>query len=350
MAKTAIALPLMRERPVHPDYSYALEKRKEWLDYANSTNFQGDLANSAQVYREVLQKADTYVMNRKFCELVDLARRTVPDDLAFENDWLPTPSGWLWCVTPFEVPELDKAMELVGERRKVGVSAIGWDRLTPRQIEQRNLMVDEALKSDKVREANDNPQNRLYLRHLKPGAAQFSVFVDYDQLGGRRRGFSMWSYFVLNPGDEVGTRIELFEETAKDSQDAGTYGGDKRVTSMLHECRWIYTALHLMSQRLTTKVHRDATRGTRKRFERDQTPIAPEYRIVTLRRMEEEREKVPQEKQTVEWQWSWRVTGFWRNQWYPVEQEHKRIWIEEYIKGDLTKPLKPTKTLYRVAK
>jgi hypothetical protein len=106
-----------------------------------------------------------------------------------------------------------------------------------------------------------------------------------------------------------------------------------------------------MSQRLATTVSKTATRGTRKRLERDRTPVKAEYRIVTLRRMEEDREKAAKEPgHDVNWQWSWTVGGHWRNQWYPVEQEHKTIWIDEYVKGDLEKPLKPRKVLYRAAK
>jgi hypothetical protein len=336
---------------MHPDYSYALDKRQEWLRYAyEPDSFSPDIRDSLPLYKAILKTADTYVMNRKFCELVDVARRTMPNDIKFDPTWITSKTGWLYATVPFEVPRLANTERLKQEvpiakrmvplfGKGVTISAIGWDRLSEEQLADTNAMRSRL---------NLRPDGRLYTRELLPGATQFCVFLDHGQV--QSRGFSMWSYFVLNPGDMLDERRELFEAFSAAEASSGAYlpGSEE-----LHEVRWIYTALHLMSQRLATTVPKTATRGTRKRLERERTPVQPEYRIVTLRRMEEDREKAAKEegeRHSVEWQWSWTTTGHWRRQWYPVEQEHRTIWIDEYVKGPLDKPLKPRKVLYRAAK
>jgi hypothetical protein len=35
------------------------------------------------------------------------------------------------------------------------------------------------------------------------------------------------------------------------------------------------------------------------------------------------------------------VRGHWRNQFYPVENVHRPVFIESYIKGPPDKPIKP---------
>jgi len=312
---------------MHPDYSNALEKRREWLDFVNTGGLSVNEPRIISLYQRILASADTFVMNAKFCEMVDVARRTVPDDLRFEETWTPTANGWMFIAAPFLLPRLRMhANNTDPQRYETRIAAIGWTRLTEEQL-------------------RTQPDTG---RPLKPGAVQFCTFLDWSQ-HRTDIGFSAWSYFTLNPGDALQGRMDRLESVAEDDgMKGGSYVEDKTGHD-LHELRWLYTALHLMSQRLATTVKKDATRGTRRRFERDRTPIAPEYRIVTLRRMEEARAKEGGEHQ-VDWKWSWAVSGHWRNHWFPVEQEHKQIWIDSYVKGDLEKPLKPTKTLYRIVK
>jgi hypothetical protein len=74
----------------------------------------------------------------------------------------------------------------------------------------------------------------------------------------------------------------------------------------------------------------------------------PEVRTVVLRRQEPKRREVNAAGDT-EWSCQWLVQGHWRRQYYPSENVHKPKWIEEYLKGDPTKPLKVgSKQLFHV--
>jgi hypothetical protein len=91
-------------------YLRALEKKAEWLhwfDYErHPANYEFDTsyALALAAFGHVLQVGGTMFMNKRFCDLVDYARRTVPDDLEFEKSWLPSQFGFLWLETPFSVP------------------------------------------------------------------------------------------------------------------------------------------------------------------------------------------------------------------------------------------------------
>jgi len=301
------------------------------------------------MFRQLLQTGDTFYMNSRFCQLVDYARQSIPDDLKFEREWLPTKHGWMWLEEPFKVPKIHDAPVDVSRMAikdvQPKISAVAWA-----------MIPEDVIASGKVASAVDG-------RPIKPGAVEFAVYQDMDlfardvlahfgpdcgyhhktQLSG---GFGMWSYFVIQPGEDVITRIRAFEKFATEPGREGSYAFEK-TSDMLHEIRWIYTAMHLMSEKLAMTVEHRAERQTRRRMEKEHTPIQPLVRLVTLRRMEEARAEGKHSE--IDWQWQWHVQGHWRKQWYPKEQVHKMKWIEEYIKGPQDKPLKPAAiTVYKV--
>jgi hypothetical protein len=84
-------------------------------------------------------------------------------------------------------------------------------------------------------------------------------------------------------------------------------------------------------------------RAARRRAERAGRP--PEWgdvRLIDLRRIKRPAAPRPEGTDEDAWQrWShrWVVNGFWRNQWYPKEQIHRRIYIHPYVKGPEHLPL-----------
>jgi len=313
----------------------ALETRLRWFRWGSSgvgSPYTNDVSLTA--YLDTLRDGPTFVMNAPFCDLVDYARQTIPDDLVYENAWLVQPQGWMWLERPFHVPPLrpNAAMTPLEQehveklRQHLRICAVGWYRAD-----------------------DDTPDNVLpdALQHglprpPGPGATQFCCFYDLNEFEPGHPGFGTWSLFGLRDGDKVLERIHQFEQYTG-SRDNRIYAQD-RTTDMLHDMRWVYTAMHLMSQKLATTKEHTADRATRRRLERERetTPATPQpsVRVVTLRRLEEARSSDPQGHK-VDWQWQWHVRGFWREQWYATEKAHKTIWIEDFIKGPADKPLKP---------
>src|SRR5512137_1100000 len=102
---------------MHGQYVGAIEARLGWLRWSYSEMAQGvyslDRIRAAAPHqspllmgRHVLLHGDTYYMDRRFCHLVDHARQSMPDEVAYEPQWLQSPDGWLWMGEPVRVPDL----------------------------------------------------------------------------------------------------------------------------------------------------------------------------------------------------------------------------------------------------
>jgi hypothetical protein len=90
-----------------------------------------------------------------------------------------------------------------------------------------------------------------------------------------------------------------------------------------------------------TNEKRKVSRHIRRQMERaDQEPPDDDVSIVILRRMQVRKsQQTSGDHPGVEWKHHWWVSSFNRAQWYPSEQAHRVIWIESFLKGDLSKPL-----------
>lgn len=310
----------------------AVETRLKWLRWAKDTApyKYPELATIINhQYVPVLEKADTFYMNRQFAELVDNARETIPDDLVFDSTWMQSRMGWLYTAHPFLVPHIIEPEGL--PTLDMRINAIGW------------YPVPEGAMTGL------GTTSRPSGNRAGKGAYEFVCFLDNTQfaegLDPERSGFGCWSYFMLQDGDKLIDRIHDFEFNGAGMHE-GEGGGNYpqvRKTDMLHEIRWVYAAFYLMAQRLTMHVQHNTERAVRRRAEREyKLPIPPIYRVITLRRMEEAKQKAKEEgKSEIEWSWQWMVRGHWRNQWFASEGVHKPVFIESYIKGPEDKPLKP---------
>lgn len=320
------------------DYMYALEKRLQWLQWTKSPEAREENKlmpeRSFQTYQDILAKGDTFFMNNHFCQLVDLARRTIPDDLKFEDDWMVSPNGFMWLEEPFEIPKpmmsQDPDVKQLDRIASMRIHAIGWERVPENYIAYANknekAFIQKTLGAEMI-----------------PGAYQFVCFLNYRAFNpSAGPGFGMWSYFVVNPGSVVIDRIHRFETNSVESVGSAEYDPG-RVTDMLHEIRWIYTAMHLMSQKLAAKNSQTAQRPTRRRMQKAQAPFVPIVKVITLRRMEQK--GVPGPSREVDWQYQWPVSGHWRKQFFPSIGEHRLVFIESYVKGPPEKPMKPPQVI-----
>ena len=308
----------------------SLEQRFRWMLWVNSPAGKEEVRRmgfgpALPCYQRVLERGAHFYMTPQFCELVDQARRTIPDDTRFDVNWLLAPMGFMWLAQPFEVPAIhvqDKVQD--SDTTKPGlIHAIGWERVP----ESETLWVFPSnTKVGQVRSGEQTTQFTMF--HFQPDWSR-SDQEAHDP------GFHAWSYFVTVHGEPVIDRIRSFEDACRQGgEDGGAYvlGRD---SDQLHEIRWVYTAMHIMSQRITTLARHEADRSTRRRMERDHPNPPKIVDIVTLRRLEQDRSNDPKGND-VDWQWSWTVRGHWRHL-----KDGRRIRIHWYVKGPKDKPLKP---------
>lgn len=101
----------------------------------------------------------------------------------------------------------------------------------------------------------------------------------------------------------------------------------------------------LSGQRIAKADSRPVERHSRKRAERAGFSIPEDgIRVVTLRRPETGPTPA---SGLVDWSHRWIVSGHWRNQWYPSQEEHRPKWIDAYEKGPDDKPLVLNDRVYR---
>lgn len=313
---------------MNANYIKAVETRASWFEWgfthraaARQGLKQGLSFGSDEVsawYLEALTQGETFFMDGHFCRLVDHARLSAPDELAWDNSWLIRPAGWLYLAEPFPVPRLREHDNILPQSPslQLTVGAIGW-----RPVPQGATLYSKVNGTTEIAPA---------------GLTQFLCYLDNAAIKPGVAGYGQWSYFTLRPGQPVGPRQLEFEQARVLGEADGLYGdpGDLR-----HEIRWVYTAAHLMAQRLSIRVRHDTDRATRRRAEKSGAHVTPFLEVVTLRRLEAARKR-EQPAEAQEWNWQWEVRGHWRNQWYPKEQLHKPKFIEAYVKGPTDKPFK----------
>lgn len=334
-------------------YTDALEKRIEWLKWSygeEAEELYEDVQGPLKLYRYTLRKGETFFMNRRFCELVDYARVSVPDEMEFDPKWMPTKQGWMWMEVPFVTPTFTPNSETI---RRITENLTDEERreLFPEEkIEGVRLTVAAIGWSEIPRGVTRTGDGKV----IPEGSYEFACFANHAEVMKRSgMGFGMWSYFMLSPGEMVLDRLRQFEqrqvEEGKNEPRVGSGYQESRETDEYHEIRWVYTAFHLMSEKLSMQVEHRAERPTRRRIARENLPLPDKLRIVTLRRLEEARKEAKGEGEKKDWKWQWHVGGHWRNQFYPSENIHRTKWIEEYLKGPTDKPLKPrVHTLFKV--
>lgn len=124
--------------------------------------------------------------------------------------------------------------------------------------------------------------------------------------------------------------------------------GDPRFSTK--PSAFITSLLSFMSQKLSAVDTVEAPRAFRKRAERENRAINP-IKVIYLRKREQRASTGPAGATPVDWKNRWIVSAHPRLQYYPALQRHKLIWIDVYVKGPESKPLKPpTKTVYAVVR
>lgn len=315
---------------MNSDYVKALETKADWLKWSTEIDVPpAHRADVARAYQISLRKGETFFMNSAFCDLVDHARRSVPDNLVFEPSWLTAPCGWMYIKEAFKCPDfvVDEATRLMAElkatettfdRLPINIQAVGW------------------IPIDYTTNLEDGRRCGSFTKDIKPPykAFAFLCFLSHPGDGG----FGEWAYFTLREGDKVIDRITEFETNAR--KEGGAYENN-RETSELHEVRWIYTAFHLMAQKLAIQFDEQTDRTTKRRAEREKKVVPSSIKVVSLRRLEQHKQKAGAEGQKIDWKWQWAVRGHWRNQFFKSTNSYKQIFIESFIKGPQNAPFKP---------
>lgn len=95
----------------------------------------------------------------------------------------------------------------------------------------------------------------------------------------------------------------------------------------------------LMGQQIAVEGKLPVERPLRRAYVRAGRP-EPLVRSISLRRAKVPAREADPDAPRREYDHQWIVRGHWRNQWYPSRNDHRPIYISEYVAGPEDKPLK----------
>jgi len=101
-----------------------------------------------------------------------------------------------------------------------------------------------------------------------------------------------------------------------------------------------------IAQRLITGRRGPPERAVRRRLERAGRE-APDVLVVELRRTEAQHDTEPSGR-TIAADFCFPVSGHWRRAWFDSIQDHRPIWINPYLKGNLSGPLRKRKRVFAI--
>lgn len=250
----------------------------------------------------VLEQGDTYYVTNEMCAVIGHAMESIPEgEMLHETDLL-TKRGFVYFerpITYFVENHPVRAiawhpMEVrVGNEYKNGVGLYVWREPTPGSV---TYTGEEEV----------------------PSTSLVMVYI---------RGWAYGHTWHVDPDHGVGC------------EDDCEHGGEANHPTAAAFKRMLLTMWRTMSELVWVVA---SQRQTRRQAERKTSmPNPGQIRVVQLRRADY---MAPArvdhgDGEARHYTHRWEVKGHWRNQWYPSERIHKRIWITKYIKGPEGKPL-----------
>lgn len=259
--------------------------------------------------RLAMQTAETVYVAADKCALVQAAANSMPPDVFHSTD-LFAPRGFVWFAHPINVPELLPDEWGVVASIPRHIRAMSWIQ-HPRILEagdRRYIDVADALRYA-VDGASDADHGII-----------FWLWEDADEA---------WRHAGRGQVSPMDTSAWRFGSTTDDAP----------ADLAKWYRRFILAFQRLLWQRIAVVDRERPPREYRRRCER--AGVAPDNGTITIVHL---RRPVPKtrpegESTPVNWSHQWIVHGFWRNQWYPSLVDHRRIWIEDFVKGPADRPL-----------
>lgn len=293
----------------------------------------------AQERRRVLTELTTaapYWVAPAICQLIAASGPTFPPSAIDALDLL-TPAGWVWFAEP-----LPLSAALLGPSARDPLRAITW----------------QAVRADLARQQVGLPVDWITL----PGTAASTSATDLDRAEGldiafyldlpEQPGLPWLSGRVPWPFGPLGTRSWSSQvNAALEPQIPRALAARIREEAVWHDLARNYfgALLAFLRQRIFTTASKPVHhRGTAKRLRRAGLR-EQKLRVIQLRQREYVHEdNADPERPKRHYSAQFLVRGHWRQQYYRSSGEHRAKWIQPYVKGDPTKPLKTPPTVFVV--
>lgn len=290
----------------------AIEEQARWCHLFGSTLAQVSINNMEPTEEQVgraqfltdasfafAKIGDNFLVGKEVLQAVSTCAENVPNDIEWEESWLPTDCGWMYFEqpVPFKVGVWDGDAQC-RVTRPLPLFSIAWGRTE----EGKTLVI-------------------LYL------------MLDDDDPNCPETSMT---YMVVQQGETISEHVASMPDRQ----------------SLV---RWAYSLFYVMAQPKMVESNLEKASSLARSIvsRKSKAPVRPDVRIITLRRRIYNSEPSGNHRD-IDWSCRWVVGAdfkHWRNQFYSSTKTHKLIHIPPFIKGPADKPLKqPTKTIYQVTR
>lgn len=305
-----------------------------------------------------LSEADMWYVDRDTCGLVSAAYGNMPAFQPQRHD-LPSRYGFVMFDRPIMSKELeiDKKEFYRGAIRimleDMGVDLTVYteehlDALTKHIVDNTDKALSALRVDAETREYIKNYISRAKkINALEGGVLKIGAMSWGDQtLGDHGDGTWITFYAQTAVTDKTGnhiveniTPLELIIEGEIfinwESVEQKYVGGGKESYDWF---KMLLATFRLASQRnLCTETSERVGRSERRRCQRGGMRCS-DIRVVRLRHSQHGSAGTAGSGK--EYSCRWKVSGHWRNQWYPTVEDHRPIWIMDHIKGPDDKPFR----------
>jgi hypothetical protein len=186
-----------------------------------------------------------------------------------------------------------------------------------------------------------NPNVEMRAGRLEVGDMNEVTGIQASVFQNDHPHFFPLSHFFWNVGDSLNGRIAQYEGTA-------IKAGDQYDSTDRHEIRYLCALLLLLHQKLLAAPSEkmDYDRAARRRMVREKWEPVERIRVIRYRRYTYHTLQQGQEHRQVDWKFRWVVRGHWRNQWFTKDQEHRPVYIHQFVKGPPDRPMKDPSRLF----
>lgn len=261
----------------------------------------------------ILSDAGTYWISSDLLQTINAAAKSLPKDMEFSLDLLPSRSGFIWLDNRLKLDTTDPEY---GH----GILAVVWD----------DGVIDLSGYHEPGAERTLRPGVTISILGRRP-------LADSEDSRGDALGLSMslssWVY-----GDSL-DRTYLDNLKYRDGAETPAHVPDTTIKATLD----FFGAFCLfVRQRIATLETMRVERHARKRLDKAGWHGGDTVQVVQLRRREHAGRGRSENAEPVEWSCRWVVGGHWHNFWLgPRSQQVKQPrWLLPYVKGPDGKPLK----------
>lgn len=370
-----------------------MKARTEYLIQHSLTS--SDVDDATRTLVAILSEAEPVFWPRQFCDVVEQSFSTMPTSWRMTDPMLFTTHGFMHFEQPISLvsshPDADVCMgsqDAVtalawrklpgtvfvdfcawvqpGDRSIMEVFPAGW--LHPRISESVRQRLGRLIKKAHDREQQEShpllPDRGVFAERLIDVISDELDHGDqepYRQLlmeahrdaGVLRSGGVPWFITTWRSGQTVDQTMAANNAAFVDEAQSCSY------CSMAY-LRLMATSLNFLSTKVFVSVPSQTDRTVLRRLARNNAhrPQWNSVNVVSMRRIERATHKSDEEHAPVNWSCHWIVGGasggFWRHQ--PIKNAEGQWtyywrWIYPYVKGDLSKPLKPvTKKVFDVVR